>query len=259
MASYFIPNNFRLSSSAFMWGRLVYTDYDTGCLRKILVQSRHDANREIPPEKAAMGDANEERHAAALDAAGVSYQREVEIFRESGRVSGVTISGHADMFVANNTVHELKSTGSTSAKRDIIANGGFRAENLAQLVAYMGELNAPFGKLIYSYYKDNNPAQFGGERIHDVTIDEYGRICLNGTATQFTAYDVLAHRNAAVEVIKSGDIWDRPYRHDAVFSSPCTYCPLAKTCADYDSGVIEGSDAFVLASKQALESKECVK
>lgn len=257
MASYFRPNNFRLSSSAFLWGRLVYTEHSTGCLRKILLQSR-EVSGPVAEKYTILGEQNEVRHAAVLDAAGVTYQRETPIERTSRRVPGVTITGHADFLIEDPTtlqfseVHELKSVSSANTKRETIDKGFIKPENLAQLVAYMGEFDIERGKLIYTYYKDGDVNKVTAERTFEVTVDEYGRICVNGSSTQFTAYDIIAHRNAAIEVIATGEIADRPYRHDAPFNSPCQFCSFRSACERHDNGEFEGTDAFVLAAKTAL-------
>jgi hypothetical protein len=268
MADYFIPNNFRLSSSAFLWGRLVFTDYNTGCFRKILAASQN-VRTPVNPKYGRLGKWNEDRYADYLTSCGgvegTSFFRETEVKRVSSKVPGVTISGHADfIFIGADgktaRVDELKSVTSKNVRRDVIKNGKFKTENLAQLVAYMGELDCVHGKLIYSYYENTESDPYApklvDERTFVVHIDDYGRIEVDGEPTKFTAYDVIAHRNVAVSIIGSHTIRERPYMHDAPFGSPCHFCEFKPACDANDSGEIEGAVAFVERARKLVGGKK---
>jgi hypothetical protein len=260
MAYYYSPNQFRISSSAFLWGRLVRTDYNTGCLRRILLQSL-DISTTIDPKYEIIGKMNEDRHAKMLDEKGTVYVREMVLQRPSKRVPGVEISGHADFVITDalgrpTAVHELKSITSKNVRREVIGKGFFKTENLAQVVAYMGELDLTDGALIYTYYehpktaseedkKDWLKLEAVDARTFSVHVDTYGRIHVDAHPTEFTAYDVIAHRNAAVEVIAKQNVVDRPYRHDTPFVSPCHWCAFKATCDAYDNGEVESDVAFV--------------
>lgn len=267
MADYFIPNNFRLSSSAFLWGRLVFTDYNTGCFRKILANSQ-DMSFRVKEKYEKLGKWNEDRYAAYLTSLGLvegkSFYRETEVFRTSSKVPGVTISGHADFVIKDDRggvarVDELKSVTSKNVRRDVLKNGKFKTENLAQLVAYMGEFDCVHGRLVYSYYEKTESDPYApvlvDERVFVVHIDDYGRIEVDNEPTRFTAYDVIAHRNVAVSVIGSHTIRERPYMHDAPFGSPCHFCEFKPACDALDNGEIEGAVAFVESARKLTGGK----
>lgn len=270
MAFYWNPFEFRLSSSAFLWGRLVFTDYNTGCFRKILLQSLN-VSKSVASKYEMLGKINEDRHERLLQERGlvadVHYQREVEIKRKSARTPEVTISGHADFVYKDpatgriTAVDELKSVTSKNVRREVIGKGFFKTENLAQLVAYMGEFDVTQGALVYTYYEQDAYGEYEAldSRTFSVEIDEYGRIIVDTKPTEFTAYDVIAHRNAAVTVIGAQTVLDRPYRHDAPFVGACHWCPFKAICDRYDSGEIESTAAFVEKARQSLGGSDDVR
>lgn len=256
MADYFNPNEFRASSSAFQWGDIVFTHYKTGCLRKILIQSRnHQAP--INPKYTEIGAVNEDRHEVRLREEGKTFIREFDFKSTVPTVDGVTFSGHIDFLHTDGTnptmVDELKSVTSKNVKREVIKNGMWVPENLAQTVGYMGEAKVSKGRLIYTYYEQdtNNQKWYAlDERTFHVTVDDFGKVAVDSKPTQYSFYDVLSHRVSAAKVIKDGTVGPRPYRWELQFVSPCTWCPFKKACDKYDEGSIEGTDAFVDYAKQ---------
>lgn len=254
---YFNPNEFRASSSAFMWGQTVFTDYKTGCLRKILIQSRnHQAT--IDPKYGILGKINEDRHEARLIKEGTKFLREVEFKSKVPMVPSINLSGHADFILIDPLninpycVDELKSVTSKNVRRNVIKNGEYGTENLAQLVTYMAEAKVTKGRLIYTYYEqDTNNQQYYAvdERTFNVTIDDFGKIAVDSNPTQYSFNDVLAHRVAAARTIENGEVAQRPYRWELNFVSPCQWCPFKQACDKFDAGEIEGTDAFVEYAK----------
>lgn len=263
MANYHIADNFRCSSSAFAWGDLVHTKYKSGCLRKILLQSV-EVNETIRKHSADVGDINETRHEKRLKDANVSYVRELEFQRPHESVGGLTVSGHVDFVLLDEkakpiSVDELKSITSINVYREVIKNGHYTVENLAQLCTYMGEVNVHEGRLIYTYYtfdKDALEWTATDERIFNVSYDEFGRIIVDGKPSMFTMHDILAHRRLAGIAIRDKEVLARPYRHDAPFVGTCHWCPFKPVCDQYDTGSIESTDAFVELCKQQLVMKK---
>jgi hypothetical protein len=102
------------------------------------------------------------------------------------------------------------------------------------------------GRLIYTYYEPILQADGSvkyvamEERIFTVAIDDFGRIHVDSNPTKYTIHDLYAHQVQAAEAIATGKIADRPLGWDAVFGSPCGYCPYAGACKAYDAGEIEG-------------------
>lgn len=232
----------RGSRSSFMWGRTVYTKYSGGCLRHILIKSK-GIDTDIDETHKYRGKLNEDIYEEALKSAQVTYEREAEIWEE--RPDGI-FTGHAD-FIINDQVIELKSSQSKSRARDI-KKGEYVTENLAQAVAYMVARNLDRGQLIYSYWeprKDDGELEFIFEYVHHISLDNFGRICLNSIPTKWTIYDLLAHQHHALKVQTEHLVWDRPNNHAQLWGSPCNYCTFKTTCDKYDAGDIEGTDAFL--------------
>ncbi len=260
MSDYFNVNEFRASSSAFQWGEMVFTDYKTGCLRKILLQSK-EQQATIDPKYGILGKINEDRHEARLISEGKKYIREFEFKTSIPSVPEVYFSGHMDFLLLENTfpvsVDELKSVTSKNVKRTVIKNGEYNTENLAQTVAYMGEAKVPKARLIYTFYEvdtNNNNYYATDERIFNVGVDDFGKITVDSKPTQFTFNDVLAHRVASAKVIRDSVVAQRPYRWELNFVSPCTFCAFKEACDKFDSGEIVGTDAYVSYAKSIKET-----
>lgn len=240
----------RASSSGFAWGSMVFTRYKTACLRKIKVQAHRNEDLQINPDYAAIGKLNEDRHAARLDPH-LPFERE-KLF--SRRINGthVTQEGHCDFLITDldgnaTRVDELKAVRSVNTRREIIRNGQYLPENLAQLVTYMSAFNAPRGRLIYTFYPENNVPD--EERAFHVELDDYGRVIVDGEATKFTYYDLLCHRDQAAAAIEADTIPQRPYLWDAPFISPCAYCPYSDACDAFDMHELS-DEKFLTACKE---------
>lgn len=253
MAYYHEDNMHRASSSAFAWGDMIFTDYSTGCLRKILIQSR-GYESQIDPKYGIVGKLNEDRHEARLK--GRTFTREPEFSHPLAQ--GVKIKGHADFLIFGDdacpdSVDELKSVQSTNSRLRYIRKGDYLPENLAQLVCYMWAFNVVDGRLIYTFWEQDDETgewEANEERIFKVHIDVFGRISVDSKTTKYTVYDLLSHQAQAADVIATGKVAQRPLNHDAPFVSPCAYCVFKTVCDKYDSGEIESSEAFVTLAKE---------
>lgn len=262
MGNYYEPMQLRASSSAFMWGRLTFTTYKTGCLRKILLQSR-EVQAPVAKKYGDLGTINEDRHAARLEREGVFYIREAPFKEDIG--NGVHLSGHADFVLCGSSyddmrpksVDELKSVQSKNVRREVIKKGFYNVENLAQLVCYMSAMDVLEGRLLYTYYeKVGEEWTAMDERIFAVAIDEHYRIFVDLKPTQYTVFDLYAHQKAASEVIAKGTIADRPNNWDAPFVSPCGYCAFKSACDAYDSNAIEGTESFVQQCRNLVSGSD---
>lgn len=247
MSAYYTPLQMRASSSAFQWGSIVHTTWKTGCLRKILIQSKGYESA-IDSKYTILGKINEDRHEKRLQEKGLQYKKEVEFLR-GGSVAGTTFSGHVDFLILDSNgkpwwVDELKSVSSKNQYRKLIKQGDYNVENLAQLVAYMVEARVVLGRLIYTFYDEEKIAQ--DERIYKVDIDAFGRIFVGDDPTQFTVNDLLAHQYAAAKVILESTVFpDRPFRGESPFVGCCNYCPFSTACAKYEAGELSDSSEFV--------------
>lgn len=251
----------RASSAAFMKGRLVFTDYATGCLRNILFNS-WGIKEQLKQGTQDRGAMNEDRYIADN-----LVDTDLDVSREiTSPVTQVTDTvawgGRTDVHVKPRSagpaeIYELKSTGSKNKLRDL-KQGKYTTENLAQLVAYMTDWELSNGHLVYSYYE---PDAFGKDQLKyekdfTVKLDTAGTVVVDNEPTMFSVADQLHHRLQAAEVVDKDIVWDRPHNYDAAFGSPCHWCPFKSACARWDSGVIESVDNLLLEANMLVRSKE---
>lgn len=264
MADYYNPNELRMSSSAFAWGDLVFTDYKSGCLRKILIQSMA-VQAPVKAKYTELGDLNEKRREDQLKKEGKLYQREVTYSHPIRLFESINKSGHLDFLICDSNsnpehIEELKSVQSTNIRKRVIKDGNYLTENLAQTVNYMMEAKVSRAKLIYTFYKKDKKTEKlepEDERIFRVSVDDYGRIFVDKKPTQFTVQDLIAHEHAAARVIRDKIVWpDRPFRGEIPFVGSCHWCPFKKACSAYDSGSIEGTTAFVEFAKSLVSQEK---
>jgi hypothetical protein len=245
------------SSAGFAWGNLVFTDFKTACLRNVLLSSQGVKEGDIDEKYKVMGKLHEDIHEELLKGLNAPYKREEPVRHPVDGVDGVEFSGRVDFLLAD-SIDELKSTDSKNTKRDIIQNGHVRTEHLAQITAYMISLKMTKGRLIYGHYeksKETGEYEKKSERCFEINIDDWGRICVDMTPTQFTVGDQLRHRLLSAKVVSEELVWDRPNNWNVAFKSPCTHCPWHEACNKYDDNLIERStSAFVKEAKQISET-----
>ncbi len=231
---------------------MVFTDSKAGCVRNILLQSHHVRESSIPEKYKIMGAANEARYGKILKESGIKYDVEKPIKYALTAVPSVMFSGRADFIRyldSQIVVDELKSMDSKNKAREVIKNGNWVPENLAQLISYMVATQTPDGRLIYTQFEDGEPTK---ERAFEIVIDEAGRICVDGTPTKFTVYDQIAHLNLAARLIENNEVGERPYNWNAPFKSPCGYCPFKATCDKFDAGELKDVNAFVMSANEDI-------
>jgi len=230
-----VPKKIYASNSGFKKGRLIFTTYDSGCLRKILINS-WGYRPPISGDYTKIGEANEQRYEKALTDAGISYERESPCTVPVRDDGSVIFSGRRDFVLATANgpeIIELKATQSKT-KLQMMKEGKYVIENLAQTVAYMFQAGAHTGKLVYTYFKPgaSDPSL---EKVYNIAVDDFGDILVNDKNSGYTITDYLMHREGAADAVLNNTVYDRPVNYDAPFGSPCAYCPFKAACQAFDT------------------------
>lgn len=222
------------SSSAFMMGDVVVTKYNSGCLRSILAKANGVRDGEIADIYQQVGRVAEDAHEIKLIADNVRYDRELPLsFQLSDKVE---YSGRVDFYIKDTAVHEIKAHISRNTRREVIRNRSYITSHLAQLVSYMVRLRAPNGRIICSYYEDDDGTLVCQEsRTFEVTIDDDGSILVDDSPSGYYVPDLLAHQQAAVKVLETGEIAPRPANWNQKYGGPCNLCPFKTACDKHDS------------------------
>lgn len=230
------------SSSGFIQNGQVVTDYNSACLRYILVASKAPYKNDLDPIFAQVGAQHEDWYAGIL---GESLAEREKVLKD-WVTPQVEYSGRCDFVTKDGVVHETKATLSKNGLYGVINKGEWKVNHLAQLVSYLIQLEKTEGKIIVGYYeKENEQATTfiqRGFRVFDVRIGSAGAVTVDGIDTGHTVSSQLAHRYAAASTLQSGAIGERP-RIDSPYKSPCAYCPLQATCDSYDAQEID-ADTF---------------
>jgi hypothetical protein len=247
----------RGSQSAFAVGDLVFTKYASGCLRSIMLAD-HGLRDTIDPKHQERGALNEEVYERGLQGRGVAYDRERTVSEPIDGFVDTAFVGRLDFLLPDVPPHgrvivELKSTESPGVLKDVIKDGKYNLQNLAQLIAYMLTERCTHGQLVYTYFKKNKVKVYekGVERVFVIEIDSEGRILVDQQPAPFTVHDYLHHRQLSAKVINEREIWARPYQPGG-YDTPCRYCPFSKTCDMYDMGLIDDVDTFVSEASKNL-------
>lgn len=248
----------RGSEAGFMLGRLVYTDYDTACLRKILLRSR-DVRQPIPEIHTKRGPVYEQKFGDELRKQCTDVTDELPTTYPIDGIDGAMFSGKLDYIVRaadHSIVYELKSTESKNVLRQI-KQGTYKTENLAQLISYMIAQGTDQGFLCYAYMEPDSVGVYHikYERKFKVDVDNYGRILVDSKASRFTVFDQISHTQHSAKVQKDGIVWDRPAGYQNAFGSPCSYCPYKSTCESWDTGAIEKVDDFVNIARSSIKGE----
>lgn len=252
------------SSAAFLWDNLVITDYSSGCLRAILMNSKGIREASIPKAYAEVGEAHEKQHELMLQSSDqvVAYVREYAVKVPVAGYEDIMYSGRID-FLCNylsvgKVVHETKGTISKNTRLKVLRKGEVKVNQLAQLVSYMIVVKTTKGKLFCAYYElDNGVLQKQEERVFKVEIDDSGAIFIDGTQSQFTVQQQMAHRNMSAKVVQNDLIYDRPDKWNQKFGGPCTSCVFKRTCDAYDD-IPMTVEEFCDSAKQDIALKAVI-
>jgi hypothetical protein len=249
------------SNAAFMWDNLVVTEYSSGCLRNILLDSK-GVRDDIPKIYMEVGKVHEDQHEKMIqgDENVIVYARELEVKIPVPGYEDVLYSGRIDFLCnyiqAGKVVHETKGTISKNTRSKVIRKGEVKINQLAQLISYMIHVRTVRGKLICGYYElDNNVLKLQEERTFRVVIDDSGLIFIDGQPTSYTVGQQLKHRNTAAEVVSKDIIWSRPDKADQKYGSPCNNCVFKPTCDKYDAGMLPTVEEFIRSAQLDIDNK----
>jgi hypothetical protein len=249
------------SSSAFMLGELVVTEYESGCLRAILLAD-NGARTPIPSIYEKVGAAHEDWYETQLkqDPRLITYSREVPIKFPVPGVEGVQYSGRIDVLSAYEkagvVLHETKGTISKNTRLSVIRKGKVKLNHLAQLISYMIAKETTKGKIVAGYYEQDEAGNLMHQegREFKVEIDSEGAILVDGAPTGYSVFDQIAHRTAAAKVLVGDTVPARPDKWDQKWGGPCTNCFNRDNCDKFDRGEIDGREAFIDAGREAARA-----
>lgn len=253
------------SSSAFMWGDTVLTEYDSGCLRSILLRA-HGAVTSIPKVFERVGAAHEDWYENVLkqDPTLITFSREVVIKQPIEGAEGVLYSGRMDVLAAHKAgtvIHETKGTISKNSRLSVIRKGLVKLNQLAQLVSYMIVKQVPRGKLVVGYYEEDEHGALVHQegREFKVEIDDSGSILVDGTPSGYSVFDQIAHRQAAAKVLAGNVVAARPDKWDQKWGGPCGNCVFKSACDRYDQGQFATVEEYIDAGREAARDAEANK
>lgn len=240
----------RPSSSGFKRGEMVFTTYNSGCLRYIKA-ARKAQYTPIDPIYAEVGLQHEENHEEFL----ADRLTEREFVIKFDLTGDVEYSGRCDFIDSDGAVHETKATLSKSSRDSIVRQGKYNVNHLAQIVSYMIFLELEQGYLVVGYYeKDETKNIFvkQEQRTFNITIGSTGLIFVDGEESEYSIMDYMEHVEAQIDLFKTV-LPPRPYIKSR-FSSPCSLCPMAETCDSVDIGEISLSE-WMPKSVEAINSQ----
>ncbi len=232
-----------------MWGTAAVIEYNSSCLRYLLVASK-SRPPQIDPAFMAVGAHHEDWYAAQLG----SRLADRELVIKSEVLPGVEYSGRCDFVDTDGVVHETKGTFSASALSYVINKGKYKTSHLAQLVSYLTQLHKTQGVIAVGFYMVDEDGKYVQRAFREfkVSIQDDGSIYVDNEPSGFTVADQLAHRYQAAQALKNQTIADRPLNHNG-FNSPCNFCPLKSVCNDYDAKTIDKDELITQGIKAINE------
>lgn len=206
-------------------GQLVMTQYNSGCLRSIVLEQQTGYKSDIDPIYQLLGAHHETKVEAVLG----DEIRDREFVIKAPITDKVIYSGRADFILKDGTIVEAKAS---------LAKGKYKREplpkqsHISQVVSYMLQLEQPYAQIVWGHYKaKDGEFEFTGESLYHLELADNGQVIIDGKETPYFAQDQLAHMRAAAVALESGD-WasvPKPYNWEAKFGSPCHFCPFNKT------------------------------
>ena len=233
------PKKLYPSSSGFCWGNMVITEYDSGCLRSILITA-NGYRKNIPEVSMELGRRWEDITFDQLtNEQPWPFHRELPFKNE---IYGVIVSGRCDYVLYDDEgpiVIECKGTGSKTAPTDIIKNGKYKINHLAQITSYFLHYGASRAELRVSYLCQTS-------RTFKITIGQDGMIMVDGKPSGFTMQDQLEHTRNAALAVTEGIVWSRPH---TMKGDPCKWCNHKDVCDRWDRNEIATTEDFINAAK----------
>ncbi len=245
------PHKIYPSSSAWVIGGKVDTEYDSGCLRYALIAPKAPKPF-FDPLFNKLGAHHEAWYAEKLGDR--ILHRELSLYHTV--LPGVEYSGRCDFQTTDGMVHETKASFSKKFLRNVIKKGKFKKGHLAQLVSYLIELQQSRGLIAAGYYEVNEAGEFVQKayREFQVMIADDGSILVDGTPSGYTVHQQLQHQLLTAEVLSEQVVHEeRPIV--AGYSSPCNYCPMSAVCDKYDAGNMSQQE-FTDAGIEAIKNKK---
>lgn len=247
------------SSAGFMNGHGVIVEYNSGCPRYVAI-GKNQISSKLDPIYGQLGEFHENWYAEEL---GKSLkEREVQVRFEIA--PEILYSGRCDFIVDNMElgirIDETKASMSKSFLYDVIRKGKFKLGHLAQLVSYMIAFKTSHGQIVCGYYEPKK-SPLGSIyfeqkelRIFKVMITEFGSVIVDGLDTGHTVHDQYSHTLLLAEVMKTGQIKDRPI-NSIEFMGPCRNCSLKTLCDQYDNKTITSKELHLRGVK-AIKNQE---
>jgi len=241
------------SSSSFMDGDLVTTQYSSGCLRMILAKAA-GFRTDIKQKFMDVGEINELRfYKTLVDSNKYSLILDETPVRRNNVIGGVAYSSRTDFLTwepgdIQPIVHECKATFS-SGLLSTAKKGEPRMSHLAQIVSYMTILGLPKGIIWIHGYSEKKNKETGGVDIvpkirrdtkepheyrFDISFSEDGTILINGRRTSYTQKDYISHFMAVGELLNNPvSIPKRPLGGECDREC-CSWCDLKTVCRKSD-------------------------
>ncbi len=216
------------SSSGFMTGTAYEVEYNSACLRYLLVSQ--GIPKSIDPIYQLLGAAHEDWYSEKMKDE-ILY-REKPIVKYYGKIK---YSGRMDFVMTNGEIHETKASLSKSFYQTVIKKKEIKLSHLAQLISYLIHTGTHSGKIIAGFYKESQNKELllvdSVEFIVNIMSD--GTIQVNGATHYYNVKDAMSFLLKLIQVLESGEIGPRPLALNA-WKNPCKFCPLKNVCDSYD-------------------------
>lgn len=259
------------NSIAYIKNGVLYSDNDSGCLRRILLRSE-GVDVPVTDQKTqnvfSLGHLSEEYFGeVSTTATSEDYIREKPVSEQL--TQNVYFEGHSD-FASNTVVWELKSVTSKNTYRKVFKKGEAKHANVIQLVNYMLALEVPLGFLQYTSFCDvmdySTMGELSAEQVKElagqstkekktfkVEITESGEILVDNKVQEYTVRDIVTFRMKAAEVLEGSTIYlDRPSNIESGgMTTACSYCKFAKVCDRFEE-LRYSSEEFIKEAKEIL-------
>jgi CRISPR/Cas system-associated exonuclease Cas4 (RecB family) len=220
---------------------MVITEYDSGCLRSMLITA-NGYRKNIPESSMELGRVWEDTvFDRLLTEQPWPFHRELPFKYE---VDGVVISGRCDFVVYDDKgplVLECKATASKYAPKDIIKDGKYKINHLAQVTNYLTYWETDRAEIMVSYMGKES-------RTFQVGLTKGGQITVDKKDSGFNIHDQMQHTKNAAKALKENIVWDRPH---TMKGDACRYCNHAKTCLKWDLGELTTTEEFINDAKAA--------
>jgi hypothetical protein len=186
-----------------------------------------------------MGTIDEARLATKLRRNKVVFKREVELSHPIGD-TGVKIEGRLDFWISSDPpkIIEKKSVISPTRTKSIVTEGKIDPSHLAQVLVYMAVSKISTGSVhvtSWSWDTEIDGLVVTGDREFQIILSPSGEITIDGQPYPAHIRQLQQWFRAAANAMNQADV-ELPPRpmFKASWQNPCTKCPLAGACDQYD-------------------------